>query len=230
MLSAAGARVHRAGLSVTVEGASELRLGEVAIPGDFSSAAFWVVAATLVGDSEVRLGGVNLNETRTGLLPILERMGAAVEVLPGGQSGGEPAGEIVARHGPLRGTLARGEEIPLAIDELPLVGLAAAYAEGETRVLDAAELRHKESDRIAATVAALTAMGGDAEELEDGFVVRGTGGLAGGKVDSGGDHRVAMLGAIAGLASRDGVEVGGMGAAGVSYPGFERDLAALARE
>jgi 3-phosphoshikimate 1-carboxyvinyltransferase len=227
MLSAAGARVHRAGLSVTVEGAGELRLGEVAVPGDFSSAAFWVVAATLVGDSEIRLRGVNLNETRTGLLPILERMGAAFEVLPGSESGGEPAGEIVARHGPLRGTLVRGEEIPRTIDELPLVGLAAAFAEGETRVLDAAELRHKESDRIAATVASLNALGGDAEELGDGFVVRGTGGLRGGTIDPAGDHRIAMLGAVAGLASREGADVRGMEAAGVSYPGFTRDLAVL---
>ncbi len=142
-------------------------------------------------------------------------------------SGGEPAGEVVARHGPLRSTLVRGEEVPRAIDELPLVGLAACFAEGETRVLDAAELRHKESDRIAATVAALNALGGDASELEDGFVVRGTGGLSGGTIDSVGDHRIAMLGAIAGLASREGAEVRGMDAAAVSYPGFERDLKAL---
>ena len=227
MLTAAGARVHRAGDSVTVEPASELRLGELTVPGDFSSAAFWIVAAILAGDSEVRLRGVNLNETRTGLLPILERMHAAVEEVPGGTSGGEPAGDLIARHGPIQGTLVRGDEIPRAIDELPLVGLLGAFAEGETRVIDAAELRHKESDRVAATVGALNALGGDAEELEDGFVVRGTGGLAGGTIDSGGDHRIAMLGAIAGLASRDGVEVQGMEAAGVSYPGFEADLASL---
>ncbi|HEX6117767.1 MAG TPA: 3-phosphoshikimate 1-carboxyvinyltransferase [Solirubrobacterales bacterium] len=227
MLAAAGARLHRADTAVTIEPASELRLGEVAVPGDFSSAAFWIVAATLAGDSEVRLRGVNLNETRTGLLPILERMGAAVEAEPGGTSGGEPAGDVVARHGPLRSTLVRGEEVPRAIDELPLVGLAACFAEGDTRVVDAAELRHKESDRIAATVGVLNALGGDAEELEDGFVVRGTGGLRGGAIDSGGDHRVAMLGAIAGLASREGAEVRGMEAAAVSYPGFERDLAGL---
>ncbi len=199
------------------------------VPGDFSSAAFWIVAATLIGDSEVRLRGVNLNETRTGLLPILERMGAAVEALPAEESGGEPAGEVIARHGPLRAALVRGEEIPRSIDELPLVGLAGCFAEGETRVIDAAELRHKESDRIAATVGALNAMGGDAEELPDGFVVRGTGGLRGGAIDSGGDHRMAMIGAIAGLASSEGVEVGGMDAAAVSYPGFERDLATLTR-
>ena len=227
MLAAAGVRIHLAGTSVTVESAEELRLGEVSVPGDFSSAAFWIVAATLIPNSEIRLSGVNLNETRTGLLPILERMGAAVEAEPAGESGGEPAGTVVARHGPLRGTLVRGEEIPRAIDELPLVALAACFAEGETRVIDAAELRHKESDRIATTVAALNALGADAEELEDGFVVRGTGGLRGGAIDSDGDHRIAMLGAVAGLASRERVDVRGIEAAEVSYPGFERDLATL---
>lgn len=228
MLVAAGARVHRAGLSVTVEGTDELRPGGIDVPGDFSSAAFWIVAATLVGDSEIRLRDVNLNETRTGLLRILERMGAALEAIPEGDGAGEPAGSVVARHGPLRGTLVRGEEVPAAIDELPLVGLAGAFAEGETRVIDAVELRRKESDRVATTVAALNALGGDAEELEDGFVVRGTGGLRGGTVDSAGDHRIAMLGAIAGLASREGAEVRGMDAAAVSYPGFTRDLESLA--
>lgn len=229
MLAAAGALVKRAGRAVTVGAADALRLGEVTVPADFSSAAFWIVAATLVGDSEVRLRGVNLNETRTGLLPILERMGAALEVAPQGESGGEPVGEVIARHGPLRGTLVRGAEIALAIDELPLVGLAGCFAEGETRVVDAAELRHKESDRIATTVAALRAMGADAQELDDGFVVSGSGGLRGGAVDAAGDHRIAMLGAIAGLASRKGAEVRGFGAVEVSYPGFTRDLAGLLR-
>jgi 3-phosphoshikimate 1-carboxyvinyltransferase len=214
MLAAAGARIHRAGLAVTVEPTDRLHLGEVAVPGDFSSAAFWVVAATLVCDSEVRLREVNLSETRTGLLAILERMGAVVEVLPTGASGGEQVGDVIARHGPLRATLVRGEEIPAAIDELPLVALVAAFAEGETRVIDAAELRHKESDRVATT-------------LEDGFVVAGTGGLRGGSVDADGDHRIAMLAAVAGLASREGVDVRGMEAAAVSYPGFTRDLEAL---
>ncbi|MGI8461196.1 MAG: 3-phosphoshikimate 1-carboxyvinyltransferase [Solirubrobacterales bacterium] len=227
MLSAAGARLHRAETAVTIEPAERLEPGDLTVPGDFSSAAFWVVAATIVPNSEVRLSGVGLNPTRTGLLPILERMHAAVEALPAAESGGEPIGEVVAMHGPIHGTLVRGGEIPLAIDELPLVGLLGCFADGETRVIDAAELRHKESNRIAATVSTLNALGGDAEELEDGFVVRGTGGLAGGTIDSGGDHRIAMLGAIAGLASRDGVEVHGMDASAVSYPGFERDLSAL---
>jgi 3-phosphoshikimate 1-carboxyvinyltransferase len=227
MLAAAGARLRRAGSAVSVEPATAIELGAIAVPGDFSSAAFWIAAAILVAGSEVRLRGCNLNETRTGLLAVLERMGAAVESVPAGVSGGEPFGEIVARHGPLRGTLVHDGEVPLAIDELTLVGLAAAFAEGETRVLDAAELRLKESDRIAALVATVTALGGEAEELEDGFVVRGTGGLRGGSIDAGGDHRIAMLGAIAGLASTEGVEVRGMEAAAISYPRFARDLRAL---
>ena len=116
----------------------------------------------------------------------------------------------------------------MAIDELPLVALAAAFAEGETVVRGAEELRHKESDRVATVVVdAINGVGGDAEAFEDGFAVRGTGGLRGGRISSHGDHRLAMVGALAGLASRDGVEVEGMDAAGVSYPGFEADLRSL---
>ena len=119
--------------------------------------------------------------------------------------------------------------MPLAIDELPLVALAACFAEGTTTIRDAAELRRKESDRIATVAAALTALGAEVETSEDGMRIEGSGGLRGGAVDSHGDHRIAMLGAIAGLASREGVEVAGMDAAAVSYPGFEADLASLAR-
>jgi 3-phosphoshikimate 1-carboxyvinyltransferase len=121
-------------------------------------------------------------------------------------------------------------EVPLAIDELPLVGLLGCFAEGETVVRGAEELRHKESDRIAGVVEALRELGGEAEALEDGFVVTGTGGLRGGVVDSRGDHRLAMLGAVAGLASERGSLVEGFEAAGVSYPGFERDLRSLSRD
>ena len=118
--------------------------------------------------------------------------------------------------------------MPLAIDELPLVALAACFAEGTTTIRDAAELRRKESDRVETVSAALTALGGRVEATEDGMVIEGSGGLRGGSIDSHGDHRIAMLGAIAGLASGDGVEVAGMDAAAVSYPGFEADLARLA--
>jgi 3-phosphoshikimate 1-carboxyvinyltransferase len=142
-------------------------------------------------------------------------------------AGREPVATIVARSGPLQGTRVTAGEVPLAIDELPLVALAGCFAEGETVVSGAEELRHKESDRIAAVVDGLSALGAEIEGAADGFTVRGTGGLRGGTLDARGDHRMAMLGAIAGLASEQGVEVEGFDAVAVSYPGFERDLATV---
>jgi 3-phosphoshikimate 1-carboxyvinyltransferase len=240
MLAAAGARLtsetpgpgiavrgELPGRRITVEPADRLAPVGFAIPGDFSSAAFLLVAALIVPGSRVRLAGVGLNPTRVGLLGILTRMGAAIEVEEGIPTGGEPQGAIDARHSTLRGTRVAAGEVPLTIDELPLVALAGCFAEGETVVTGAGELRHKESDRIAAVVDAVRGLGGEAEAADDGFAVRGTGGVRGGTIDSRGDHRLAMLGAIAGLASREGVEVAGMEAAGVSYPGFERDLRSL---
>jgi 3-phosphoshikimate 1-carboxyvinyltransferase len=240
MLAAAGARVTAEtpgpGLAVrgalpprriVVRPADRLEPVLLSVPGDFSSAAFLLVAALVIPGSRVRLEGVGLNPTRVGLLGILNRMGAAIEVEEGIPSGGEPQGAVDARHSVLRATRVAAGEVPLTIDELPLVALAGAFAEGETVVGGAQELRHKESDRIASVVAAIRALGGEAEASEDGFAIRGVGGLRGGRIDSQGDHRLAMLGAIAGLGSRDGVEVDGMGAASVSYPGFERDLRSL---
>lgn len=240
MLRVAGARIRTApdgpdlmlegrlpGKRVTVAQADALLPCDAAVPGDFSSAAFFVVAALIVPGSRVRLCGVGLNPTRIGLLGILNRMGAQIEVEEGPPLGGEPRGTITVRHSNLKRTSIAQGEVPLAIDELPLVGLIAAFADGETVVRGAAELRHKESDRVATVVEAINAVGGDAEAFEDGFAVRGTGGLRGGRISSQGDHRLAMVGAVAGLASSDGVEVEGMGAAGVSYPAFEADLRAL---
>ncbi len=227
MLTAAGAEIERGDGIVTVRPAARLEPGEIVVPADFSSAAFFLVAALLIPGSEVSLDGVGLNPTRTGLLSILRRMGAEIEVEPEGERGGEPSGRLLVRSAPLRGTEVGGEDVPLAIDELPLVALAACFAEGETTIRDAAELRRKESDRIATVSEALTALGANVETSEDGMRIEGTGGLRGGAIDSHGDHRIAMLGAIAGLASRDGVEVEGMDAAAVSYPGFAADLASL---
>jgi 3-phosphoshikimate 1-carboxyvinyltransferase len=226
MLAAAGARVTWLRGGVQVLPCKRLEPGNLAIPADFSSAAFFIVAALLVPGSEVALEGVGTNPTRTGLLRILERMGADVEVEAVGERGGEPVGTIRARASQLRGTDIGGDEIPLAIDELPLAALAACFAEGPTTIRDAAELRRKESDRVATTCEALTALGASAEPAEDGMRIEG-GGLSGGTVRSHGDHRIAMLGAIAGLASRQGAAVEGMDAAAVSYPGFEADLASL---
>jgi len=216
-----------AGNAIVIQPAERLDPGSIAVPADISSAAFFLVGALLIPSSEVVLLDVGANPTRTGLLTILERMGASIEVEDLREEGGEPIANLRVRPAPLRGTEVGGAEVPLAIDELPLVALAACFAEGTTTIRDAAELRRKESDRIATVTAALSALGGRVEATEDGMVVEGTGGLRGGAIDSHGDHRIAMLGAVAGLASREGVEVHGMEAAAVSYPAFQRDLASL---
>jgi 3-phosphoshikimate 1-carboxyvinyltransferase len=227
MLRAAGATVERDGDTVVIQPVEQLEPGEILVPADISSAAFFVVAGLLVEGSEVVLEGVGVNPTRTGLLSILGRMGAAIEVEDEEECGGEPTARLRVRPAPLQGIEVGGAEVPLAIDELPLVALAACFAEGTTTIRDAEELRRKESDRVATVSTALIALGGQVEPTADGMVVTGTGGLRGGTIDSHGDHRIAMLGAVAGLASREGVEVRGMEAAAVSYPGFEADLASL---
>ena len=223
--------IERDGLRTTVSQVDELELDELRVPGDMSSAAFIVAAAALVPDSRVVIADVGLNWTRTGFLRIAERMGAIVLgdlEEPGTMADSEPVGELDVASTPLEGTVVEGDEVPLAIDELTLVALMGAFAEGETVVRGAEELRLKESDRISAVVEGLRGLGADIEEAPDGFVVRGGGGpLAGGTIDARGDHRLAMLGAVAGLASVEGVEVVGMEAAAVSYPGFETDLRSL---
>ncbi len=227
MLAAAGADVEREGDAVVIRPAERLEPAAISIPADVSSAAFFVVAASLVKGSEILLEEVNVNPTRTGLLSILDRMGASVEREDERMVGGEPIADLRVRPAGLRATEVGGAEIPLAIDELPLVALAACFSEGTTTIRDAEELRRKESDRIETVTAALRALGGEVEPTPDGMVVTGTGGLRGGSIDSHGDHRIAMLGAVAGLASAEGVKVAGMDAAAVSYPGFEADLGSL---
>jgi 3-phosphoshikimate 1-carboxyvinyltransferase len=227
MLAAAGASIERDGDAVVVRPAERLEPPPITVPADISSAAFFIVAALLVEGSEIVLEEVNVNPTRTGLLAILERMGAEVEREDEAEIGGEPIATLRIHSASLGATEVGGAEIPLAIDELPLVALAACFAEGTTTIRDAEELRRKESDRIETVTAALRALGGKVEPTADGMVIEGAGGLRGGTIDSHGDHRIAMLGAVAGLASEEGVEVRGMDAAAVSYPGFEADLASL---
>ena len=227
MLAAAGAPIEREGDAVVVRSVERLEPEATTVPADISSAAFFVVAAQLIEGSEVVLEQVNVNPTRTGLLTILKRMGADIAVEGETAEGGEPVATLRVRSASLQGTEVGGAEIPVAIDELPLVALAACFAEGTTVIRDAEELRRKESDRIETVTAALRALGGKVEPTADGMVIEGAGGLRGGTIDSHGDHRIAMLGAVAGLASAEGVEVQGMDAAAVSYPGFEADLASL---
>jgi 3-phosphoshikimate 1-carboxyvinyltransferase len=237
LLLSAGAPVRReadssvGGVRITVGNADELGLDLIEVPGDLSSAAFLIVAGVLVPGSRLVLESVGVNWTRAGLLRILERMGAIVlgEVEPAGAfAAAEPIADLDISSAPIEGTIVEPHEVPLAIDELPLVALLGCFAEGETIVRGAGELRVKESDRIATVVDGLRGLGADIEAAPDGFVVRGTGGLRGGRIDAHGDHRLALLGAVAGLASRDGVEVVGMEAAAVSYPRFVDDVALVA--
>jgi len=226
-----GAAIHRNGRHVTVVNTDELVLDSVTVPGDVSSAAFLITAGVLVPGSRLLLRDVGVNWTRTGFLRILRRMHGIVlgdlEQESGELEPEEPVSDLDVAYGPLDGTVVEHDEVPLAIDELPLVALLGCFAEGETVVRGAQELRVKESDRIAGVVEGLRGLGADIEATGEGFAVRGTGGLRGGTIDARGDHRMAMLGAVAGLASREGVEVRGIEAAAVSYPGFLEDVAGL---
>ncbi len=231
LLLRAGVAIHRNGLRVTVASADELLLDRVTVPGDASSAAFLVAAGVLVPGSRLVIRDVGVNWTRTGFLRIVRRMRGIVlgdlEAELGELEADEPVSDLDVAHGALEGTTVGAEEVPLAIDELPLVALLGCFAEGETVVRGAQELRVKESDRIAGVVEGLRGLGADIEAAPDGFAVRGGGGLRGGVIDARGDHRLAMMGAVAGLASREGVEVLGMDAAAVSYPAFVEDLTRL---
>lgn len=236
MLMAAGAPLERegdpgVGYRTSVGNVDELLLDQIEIPGDLSSAAFLIAAGVLVKGSRLVLEGVGVNWTRTGFVRILERMGAIVLgefESPGEFSQAEPVCDIDVSHGPIEATIVSGHEVPLAIDELPLVALLGCFAEGDTQVQGAGELRMKESDRIEAVAEGLRGLGAAIEATPDGFVVHGTGELRGGRLHAHGDHRLALLGAIAGLASEEGVEVVGMDAAEVSYPDFAADVAELA--
>jgi 3-phosphoshikimate 1-carboxyvinyltransferase len=230
LLAAAGARVIVRPTSVTIRRAERLSLGPLEVPGDFSSAAPFLLAATLVPGSELHVHGVNLNPRRTGLLAILGRMGARITVYNRREVGGEPAGDLEVHSAPLVGTAVGPDEVPVAIDELPLFALAAACARGESVLRGAEELRAKESDRIDATVDALRAIGARARATDDGLRVTGVPARPkGGRIASRGDHRVALLGAVAGLASREGVRVEDADAVAVSFPGFFELLAELRR-
>ena len=237
LLAASGADIRRDAGRITIAPAERLEAGDVPVPGDFSSAAFFLAAALILPGSGISIREVGINRARIGLLSILSRMGVemggaheddrAVTVEEIREPGPEPIARLNVHHSSLRGAQVTAEDVPSAIDELPLVALLGCFAEGETVVSGASELRAKESDRISGIVDGLSGLGAEIEARPDGFAVRGTGRLGGGTLDARGDHRLAMVGAIAGLASSEGVEVDGFEAVEVSYPGFERDLRSL---
>ena len=219
MLPAFGVTVERAGLSATVRGGTRLRGAAVAVPGDASSAAFLVVAALVLPDSEVRLDGVLLSPTRTAFLEVLRAMGGHVEARLEATDP-EPVGSIVASSSALRGTTVDPALVPSLIDEVPALAAAAAFAEGPFTVTGAGELRVKESDRIAALAQGLAALGARVRELPDGLVVEGGAPLLGARVQSHGDHRIAMALSVAALAASGETEVEGAECVAVSFPGF----------
>jgi len=200
---------------------------DLELPGDFSAAAFLVVAALITPGSEVSLQQVGLNPTRTGLLDALLEMGADIQVSVTGESSGEPVGSLVVRHSNLRGTQVTGPLVVRMIDEFPAFAIAAAFAEGETRVSQAGELRYKESDRIAALCTELASLGANVAETADGFIIQGKRLAGGEQVASHGDHRLAMALAVAGLACQQPVTVLGAGIITESFPAFEQTVADL---
>ena len=226
MLRAMGADVRPDGRQITVQGGAALRAVDVQVPGDFSSAAFWLVLGCLHPSAEIRVEQVGVNPTRTGLLEMLRRMGAEVEVERAREVAGEPVADLVARSSRLRATTIGGDLVPLAIDEVALVALLGLFADGDTVVRDAGELRVKESDRLATVAEGLQALGGEIEPTDDGWRIRPSR-LRAGRVHTHGDHRMAMLFALAG-ALGDGVELDDADCVAVSYPDFWHTLERLA--
>jgi 3-phosphoshikimate 1-carboxyvinyltransferase len=229
MLAAFGVEVLRDGATVAIEGGQTLRGTQVRVPGDFSSAAFFIVAGCLAAEKGLLLRNVGVNPTRTGLIEMLQQMGADIRVHPqGGRSDGnpnsepnnEPVADIEVHKSRLRGIKVPEALVPLSIDEFPIFFIAAACAEGETLVRGALELRVKESDRLAAMAQGLTTLGVENQLLADGLWIRGTDRLGGGTIDSHGDHRIAMSFAVAGLKARTAIEILDVANVATSFPGF----------
>ena len=226
MLVRLGYKVRRAGPSVTVTGGGSLSAARIDVPGDLSSAAFMVLAGCLATSGELVIEGVGLNPSRTGILRILQMMGARLRVEMAPDDGGEPVGRLVIAPSRLRGVEIPPELVPLAIDEFPVIFVAAALAEGETVIRGAEELRHKESDRIRVMADGLHALGVDVQELPDGARIRG-GQLQGGTIDSGGDHRVAMSFAVGASRALAPVKILNTANVATSYPGFDTQARAI---
>jgi len=220
MLDAMGATIHRSGSAILVEGPARLRGIEIPVPGDLSSAAFFLVAGALAARDALVIRNVGVNPTRTGVIGILREMGADIEIAEQRLAGGEPVADITVRRSKLRGIEVDPEFVPLAIDEFPVLFVAAACAEGETLFTGIGELRVKESDRIAAMADGLRRLGVEVAETVDSARIRGAGRLAGGRIDSHGDHRIAMAFAVAGLAADEPIEIADVANVATSFPGF----------
>ena len=229
MLSAFGAKVSSSGTTASVSGVKELYGQKIDVPGDISSAAYFLAAALIVPGSEVVLRNVGINHTRDGMLTVCKQMGAnlSYENL---RISGEPCADIVVRHSELHGVTIEGDIIPKLIDELPMIAVLACFAKGTTVIRDAAELKVKESNRIRVIVENLTAMGADIEETEDGMIIRGGRPLHGAVIDSHNDHRIAMSFSIAALNCEGEITITRKDCVSISYPRFYIDLKKLIRD
>ena len=227
MLSCFGADVHTEGTTAVIQPAKELFGQKILVPGDISSAAFFLAAGLMVPDSEILIRNVGINPTRDGILHVCRDMGADLTLLNVKDDTGEPTADILVRSSQLHGTVIGGAIIPTLIDELPMIAALACFAEGETVIKDASELKVKESNRIDVMVRNLTAMGADVEETEDGMIIHGGKPLHGAVIDSKLDHRIAMTFAVTGCCADGETEILGAECVNISYPGFYGDLERL---
>ncbi|RKQ37655.1 3-phosphoshikimate 1-carboxyvinyltransferase [Oceanobacillus halophilus] len=229
MLEAFGADIRRDGLTTTVTSSKPLQASDVNVPGDISSAAFFLAAGAIVPGSNIRLTKVGLNKTRTGIIDVLIDMGANIKVENQQSVSGELIGDINIQFSNLQSTTIEGEIIPRLIDEIPIIALLATQAEGKTIIKDAEELRVKETDRIAAVVDVLTKLGANIEGTDDGLIIYGKTSLTGGKISSYNDHRIAMMGAIASLIAKEEVIIDDATSISISYPSFFDHLQSITK-
>ena len=229
MLSHFGADVRTEGTTAIIRPAKELYACPVEVPGDISSAAFFLAAGLLVPDSEILIRNVGMNPTRSGVLTVLQNMGADITVINQNSRSGEPAADLLVRTSRLHGTCIEGELIPTLIDEIPILALTACFAEGETIIRDAAELKVKESNRLKVMAEGLSSMGARVQETEDGMIIQGGAPLHGAVIDSCMDHRIAMSFAVAGLAAEGETTIRRADCVNISYPKFYEDLQSLQR-
>ena len=224
MLGSFGADIHTEGSTSVISPEPLLYGQEVAVPGDISSAAYFIAAALLIPSSELLIRNVGINPTRDGILRVCHKMGASIELLNKRIQCGEPVADLLVKHSPLKGTVIEGAIIPTLIDELPVIAVMAACAEGETIIRDAQELKVKESNRLEILVHHLTAMGCDVTGTEDGMIIRGGRPLKGAVLESHLDHRIAMSFAVAGLVAEGETEILNADCVNISSPDFYRDL------
>ena len=229
MLKFFGADIRTSGTTATVLPVSELFGNQIHVPGDISSSVYFVAAGLIIPNSEILIRHVGINPTRDGLIRVCKAMGADITLLNEDYTHSEPTADILVRTSNLKGTVIEGDIIPTMIDELPTVALMACFAEGTTIIRDAAELKVKESNRIAIMVQNLTAMGADVEETEDGMIIHGGKPLHGAVIDTKKDHRIAMTFAVAAMAAEGETEILDADCVDISYPAFYRDLAALSK-